>query len=165
MANQSSCRMNRPGYPAAGRSMSGSGRQMTGRPMPGSGCSGTSRSMPAPGCSEDASRIMPGSGCSGSNRSMHDSNRPGHSGFGSSSPRNEARPQPYNMVREHRQDTNRSCSEQSSVTCVNTANFPVGMAYVPMQTWGALYDPQKALAQGTLFPQLDKPFLGGRGTR
>ena len=36
----------------------------------------------------------------------------------------------------------------------------VAMAYVPWQEWGELYDEEKALARGTLFPDLDKPFLG-----
>ena len=43
--------------------------------------------------------------------------------------------------------------------------FPVGMTYVPMQSWGPLYDHRKALAQGTLFPELDKPFIGRRACR
>lgn len=118
MTNQSSCRMNRPGYTAPGRSMSG-------------------RTMPAPGCSGNSSRTMPAPSCSGSSRQMQ----------------------------SHRQEINHSCSDQSAVTCVKTADFPVGMAYVPMQTWGPLYNPQKALSQGTLFPELDKPFSGGRTVR
>lgn len=36
----------------------------------------------------------------------------------------------------------------------------VGMAYVPWQTFGQTYDPQKALMAGTIFPELDKPFSG-----
>lgn len=41
-------------------------------------------------------------------------------------------------------------------------NFPVGMAYVPWQTWNQVYDFDKALQRGTLFPELDKPFIGRR---
>ena len=38
-----------------------------------------------------------------------------------------------------------------------------GMSYVPFQQWnGDLYAPDRALEAGTLFPVLDKPFLGGR---
>lgn len=40
-------------------------------------------------------------------------------------------------------------------------NFVVGMAYVPWQTWGNVYDPCKGLSRGTIFPELDKPFEGG----
>lgn len=37
------------------------------------------------------------------------------------------------------------------------------MAYVPYQQWSnMLHSPERALAAGTLFPVLDKPFLGGR---
>jgi hypothetical protein len=39
---------------------------------------------------------------------------------------------------------------------------PLAMAYVPMQKIHYVYDPDNALMQGTLFPELDKPFLGGR---
>lgn len=41
------------------------------------------------------------------------------------------------------------------------ASTPVGMAYVPMQQWGKTYDDGKALNRGTLFPELDLPFMGG----
>ncbi|MBQ8815011.1 MAG: spore coat associated protein CotJA [Lachnospiraceae bacterium] len=62
-------------------------------------------------------------------------------------------------------DNHHSDHSGRSVTCVANANFPVGMTYVPMQKWGPLYDHQKALCQGTLFPEMDKPFMGGRALR
>ena len=139
MANQPSCRMNRPGSSVQGRSMSGSGRQMP----------GSSRSMPD---------------CS-SSRPMQNMHRPGRPPMDASCPRNEVRPQTGAMMGSRRPDDRRSCDTQSAVTCINTADFPVGMTYVPMQTWGPLCDPPKALRQGTLFPELDKPFLGGRAAR
>ena len=37
---------------------------------------------------------------------------------------------------------------------------PIGMAYVPFQFWERPYDDPTALARGTLFPSLDKPFIG-----
>ena len=37
----------------------------------------------------------------------------------------------------------------------------VTMAYVPFQTDTTEYTPEKALKCGTLFPDLNKPFLGG----
>ena len=43
------------------------------------------------------------------------------------------------------------------------ASFPIAMAYVPWQRWGTLYDPEKGLECGTIFPDLNKPFLGVRG--
>ena len=36
----------------------------------------------------------------------------------------------------------------------------VGMAYVPVQMWRDVRDPQEALARGTQFAELDKPFFG-----
>ena len=39
----------------------------------------------------------------------------------------------------------------------------VGMAYVPMQRWRDIYEPIKALSRGTIFAELDMPFLGGGG--
>lgn len=35
---------------------------------------------------------------------------------------------------------------------------PPGMAYVPYQLWGDVYDSATGLRQGTLFPVLDFPF-------
>lgn len=36
----------------------------------------------------------------------------------------------------------------------------VAMAYVPWQKFTNTYEPQRALMAGTIFPELDKPFLG-----
>ncbi len=41
------------------------------------------------------------------------------------------------------------------------ADAAAAMAYVPFQTDNAVYDVQKALQRGTVFPVLDKPFLAG----
>jgi hypothetical protein len=40
---------------------------------------------------------------------------------------------------------------------------PIGMAYVPYQMWGEVYDDENALTRGTMFPELDLPFCGGEG--
>lgn len=37
---------------------------------------------------------------------------------------------------------------------------PIGMAYVPFQKWEQPYDDNIALSRGTIFPSLDKPFIG-----
>ncbi len=37
----------------------------------------------------------------------------------------------------------------------------VAMAYVPFQQYNTIYAPEKGLEVGTIFPELDKPFLGG----
>jgi len=41
------------------------------------------------------------------------------------------------------------------------AGLPLAMAYVPWQCWGETYKPAEALCRGTIFPELDLPFLGG----
>ena len=38
-----------------------------------------------------------------------------------------------------------------------------GMSYVPWQKWEDIYCMEKALERGTIFEQLDKPFMGGCG--
>ena len=40
------------------------------------------------------------------------------------------------------------------------AHLAYGMAYVPFQKWGRVYEDDVALSRGTLFPCLDKPFIG-----
>ena len=44
-------------------------------------------------------------------------------------------------------------------------NTPLAMAYVPWQQWREIYEPDKALCRGTIFKELDKPFLGKGGGR
>ncbi len=39
-------------------------------------------------------------------------------------------------------------------------DLPLTMAYVPFQEWKGTYEPAEALQSGTLFPNLDKPFIG-----
>ena len=40
--------------------------------------------------------------------------------------------------------------------------FPIAMAYVPFQTELITYTSMEALCNGTLFPELDKNFYGGK---
>ncbi len=40
--------------------------------------------------------------------------------------------------------------------------MPIGMGYVPWQTWGQTYPMEQGFVRGTLFPDLDLPFLMGR---
>ncbi|MBE5785965.1 MAG: spore coat associated protein CotJA [Clostridiales bacterium] len=42
-------------------------------------------------------------------------------------------------------------------------NLALAMAYVPMQCLKNAYSLEEALMQGTLFPELNKPFTGVRG--
>lgn len=52
-----------------------------------------------------------------------------------------------------------SCSRMSNMTAF-PAETPIGMAYVPYQQWRKVYEPAVALERGTIFEELDKPFLG-----
>lgn len=40
--------------------------------------------------------------------------------------------------------------------------FPVGMGYVPMQSWETPYPMERGFMRGTIFPALDYPFMMGR---
>lgn len=51
--------------------------------------------------------------------------------------------------------------QQPCMGCSNFEDWPLAMAYVPMQSWEEIYPPAKALQTGTVFPSLDLPFLGG----
>lgn len=39
-------------------------------------------------------------------------------------------------------------------------DLPIGMAYIPLQRWQKVYDPAVGFDRGTIFEELDKPFLG-----
>lgn len=49
-------------------------------------------------------------------------------------------------------------SEDCSIFTKQPISF--AMAYVAFQPWGKTYEPSVALERGTIFPVLDKPFLG-----
>lgn len=40
--------------------------------------------------------------------------------------------------------------------------MPIGMAYVPWQRWNHTYSVEQGFARGTIFPELDLPFVMGR---
>lgn len=49
--------------------------------------------------------------------------------------------------------------------CGRNDEWVLAMAYVPWQEWGDLYDEEQALKNGTLFRELNKPFLGRKQVR
>lgn len=59
-----------------------------------------------------------------------------------------------------------SCPEDNATEYTGISKLPCNpvttMAYVPFQTNTTMYTAEKALCAGTAFPDLDKPFLGGR---
>lgn len=54
-----------------------------------------------------------------------------------------------------------SCCQPLASSAVD--QLPLAMAYLPMQKWEMLYEPEMALRQGTLFAKLDLPFVGKVG--
>lgn len=49
-----------------------------------------------------------------------------------------------------------------AISCDAFTDQPISyaMAYVAFQTWETPYDPEVGFVRGTIFPSLDKPFLG-----
>lgn len=74
-----------------------------------------------------------------------------------------ARPMPYAQQRPSsmRQPMSRSCNMNMKQDALS--NMPVAMAYVPWQFFQEVYEPDKALQYGTIFPELNKPFYGKGG--
>lgn len=44
---------------------------------------------------------------------------------------------------------------------ISSPKMALAMAYVPDQPWETPYEVTEGLDRGTIFPSLDKPFLGG----
>ena len=66
--------------------------------------------------------------------------------------------------------TARNVRRQRTDGCPDThdhfpADMPIAMAYVPWQKWQDIYELCKGLESGTIFKELDKPFLGKGGMR
>ena len=61
------------------------------------------------------------------------------------------------------QRSTRAPMQQTGVlasTSPDMSRLPLAASFVPFQTLTTVYEPMQALAQGTLFPDLDKPFQG-----
>lgn len=77
----------------------------------------------------------------------------------------------YNNNNMYRQQGNPLDYMQQPMTppCYNANDslddMPVAMAYVPWQKWQQIYEPCQALQRGTIFKELDKPFLGRGGRK
>lgn len=52
--------------------------------------------------------------------------------------------------------------EQNKTGCnyFSRDDVPLAMAYVPIQKWRQLYEEDVAFSRGTIFRELDKPFIG-----
>ncbi|HCJ40239.1 MAG TPA: hypothetical protein DHV89_00945 [Ruminococcus sp.] len=52
------------------------------------------------------------------------------------------------------------CLYTNSGSDVLPGSLSMAMSYVPFQKWGRIYECDVALERGTVFPCLDKPFIG-----
>lgn len=46
----------------------------------------------------------------------------------------------------------------TQINCIDS--LPIAMAYVPMQKWNTTYEPDEGFNHGTIFPELNLPWLG-----
>ncbi|MDP4108656.1 MAG: spore coat associated protein CotJA [Bacillota bacterium] len=53
--------------------------------------------------------------------------------------------------------------DMANVQMFEMRNMVLTMAYVPDQQWDKTYEPDTGLSRGTIFPELDKPFMGKGG--
>jgi hypothetical protein len=73
----------------------------------------------------------------------------------------------FNLLDSSENITLKSDSINSSVSPYTTKRSefpeytPIGMAYVPFQTWSDVYDADEAFKNGTLFPDLNLKFKRG----
>ncbi len=57
-------------------------------------------------------------------------------------------------------DCNYGCSDHGGRHSWGLENYPLASVYAPLQTFRALYDRDAALKTGTIFSELDLPFMG-----
>ena len=55
-------------------------------------------------------------------------------------------------------------SDKNSTGCPEM-NYKLGMVYSPYQEWQNIYPGEKALNEGTIFEELNKPFLGYKNNK
>lgn len=56
------------------------------------------------------------------------------------------------------------CYMRDNDSC-GCGQYPIGMGYVPWQSFKDIYDMERGLNAGTIFAELEKPFLGRRAYR
>lgn len=67
----------------------------------------------------------------------------------------------YSCNRNRQNQGQSNCSScQGNTTCTDIDDMVLGMAYVPMQEWKQVFDPDKGLQSGTIFPDLVYNFYG-----
>ena len=55
------------------------------------------------------------------------------------------------------------CGSESRQARWGVLGRPVAMVYAPVQEWRSIYDAEMGLSRGTIFAELDLPFVGCRG--
>lgn len=63
---------------------------------------------------------------------------------------------------EPRREVKEADKSAPSTVKADRDNMSIGIAYVPWQKWGATYPIDEGLNRGTIFPELDLPFVMGR---
>lgn len=67
-------------------------------------------------------------------------------------------PMPYGR----RTATDGVCDDtDNTIVPHNCDDMVLAMAYVPAQQWNTLFEMEEGFARGTVFPELEKPFMGG----
>lgn len=67
--------------------------------------------------------------------------------------------EPFRESRREETPSNNGCDISSAWGLVG---YPLASVYAPLQEWRELYDEDRALKSGTLFAQLDLPFVCGK---
>lgn len=74
-----------------------------------------------------------------------------------------------NYRNNHAYREHRGCMPTTPAPCFThddpLADLPIAMAYVPWQNWQKIYDLDYGYHQGTIFKELDKPFMGKGGKK
>lgn len=68
-----------------------------------------------------------------------------------------------NRINNNRVSGSRMCSNGCDVGTAPVDEMGPGMSYVPWQQWNEVYDLERAFNCGTIFPELNKPFVGRGG--
>lgn len=58
------------------------------------------------------------------------------------------------------EDKGAPCDPCTALSQFTNQPVSLSMAYVPWQSWDQIYEPDTGLTRGTIFPELDFPFLG-----
>ena len=67
------------------------------------------------------------------------------------------------LLQEGGASLNEARAEEDKKHSWGLVNYPLASVYAPLQEWQSLYDNETGLARGTIFKELEKPFLGAGG--